>query len=89
MFSVALSVGTPHGVASRVYLRVNRRRRSVSGARKLRGIASYGVRTFLPPGLPRRSDPPPFQNQGYINAGRELIKREYGAAIRMLAACWT
>jgi hypothetical protein len=50
-FSVALSVGTPHGIAARVY----------PGARtsRLRGIAPYGVRTFLPqrsPGaIPRPS----------------------------------
>ena len=39
LFSVALSVGTPRGVASRVYPR------STPG---LRGIAPCGVRTFLP-----------------------------------------
>ena len=41
IFSVALSVGTPHGITSRVYL-------SNASVRKLRGIAPYGVRTFLP-----------------------------------------
>jgi signal transduction histidine kinase len=39
LFSVALSVGTPRGVASRVYLQ------PTAG---LRGIAPCGVRTFLP-----------------------------------------
>jgi hypothetical protein len=38
-FSVALSVGTPRGMASRVYSRL---------APGLRGIAPCGVRTFLP-----------------------------------------
>jgi hypothetical protein len=30
---------------------------------ELRGIAPCSVRTFLPPGSRRKSDPPPFQNQ--------------------------
>ena len=55
---MALSVGTPHGVASRVYpsnaelesrnadcFRVPR---SEFRVERLRGIAPYGVRTFLP-----------------------------------------
>ena len=40
LLSVALSVGTPFGVASRVY------------PKGLRGIALCSVRTFLPPGKP-------------------------------------
>ena len=43
MFSVALSVGTPRGVFSRVYLTTES---------ELRGIAPCGVRTFL---LPRNA----------------------------------
>jgi len=39
MFSVALSVKAPRGAFARVYPRPKP---------KLRGIASYGVRTFLP-----------------------------------------
>jgi hypothetical protein len=41
IFSVALSVGTPRGITARVYPEV---RLCVSG---LRGIAPFGVRTFL------------------------------------------
>lgn len=38
---------------------------------RLRGIAPFGVRTFLPPEWPRGSDPPPFQNHSqYTGAGR-------------------
>ena len=44
LFSVALSVGMPRGIASRVYLFVSQK----SAPTKLRGIAPYGVRTFLP-----------------------------------------
>ena len=40
LFSVALSVGTPRGVAARVYPNWYEL--------GLRGIAPYGVRTFLP-----------------------------------------
>ena len=40
MFSVALSVRMPRGIAARVYL--------LHPAEKLRGIAPCGVRTFLP-----------------------------------------
>lgn len=59
LFSVALSVRRPHGQPSRVY---------PSGLlaewpARLRGIAPSGVRTFLPPGITRESDSPPFQNQ--------------------------
>jgi len=53
MFSVALSVEAPHGALSRVYPQPKP---------ELRGIASCGVRTFLPR-LTDGSDPPPFQNQ--------------------------
>jgi len=45
MFSVALSVGTTRAVTSRVYPSLNEPR--------LRGIAPYGVRTFLPSPLSR------------------------------------
>ena len=41
IFSVVLSVGTPRGVASRVYPRN-------AGVQRLRGIVPCGVRTFLP-----------------------------------------
>lgn len=50
LFSVALSVGTPRGVAARVYLK------EPAGLRQrfeLRGIAPFGVRTFLPRPLAR------------------------------------
>jgi len=45
MFSVALSVGMPSGITSRVYPLTG-----FLGLRKhgLRGIAPFGVRTFLP-----------------------------------------
>ena len=42
----------------------------------LRGIAPFGVRTFLPPGSLQESDPPPFQNQSYyipIRSKRNLL----------------
>jgi hypothetical protein len=58
LFSVALSVGTPRGVTARMYPNL-----SELG---LRGIAPFGVRTFLPrSALRNESDSPPFQNQGY------------------------
>jgi hypothetical protein len=53
IFSVALSVGTTHAVTSRVYPRM------LSG---LRGIAPYGVRTFLPRLAPRAILRPPRTN---------------------------
>ena len=43
--------------------RVSQSQPAFVGCCKLRGIAPCGVRTFLPSGLLRRSDSPPFQNQ--------------------------
>ena len=63
IFSVALSVGTIHTVTARVYLNCN--------SLELRGIALYGVRTFLPRSAERdEGDSPPFQNRG--NPNREV-----------------
>jgi hypothetical protein len=49
---------------------------SCSQTSRLRGIAPFGVRTFLPSESLRRSDPPPFQNRlhdtvkiGFIKPG--------------------
>ena len=56
---MALSVGRPNSTATRVYPLV----RSCVSDDGLRGIAPFGVRTFLPPELLQESDPPPFQNR--------------------------
>jgi hypothetical protein len=52
---------------------------------RLRGIAPYGVRTFLPPELLRGSDPPPFQNQPHHNPyGVHYQERTASEAVKKL-----
>ena len=46
---MALSVGTPLGIASRVYPKFKPFPPKREGNLELRGIAPCGVRTFLPP----------------------------------------
>jgi hypothetical protein len=63
LFSVALSVGTPRGIASRVYPPASRSRRGGIGPR---GYAAsrplvFGLSSPIPP-LRDGSDSPPFQN---------------------------
>src|SRR5438309_2264397 len=59
-----LFCGTVRRDASRHRLpRVSRSPPSFVSSHRLRGIAPFGVRTFLPPEINRGSDSPPFQNR--------------------------
>ena len=71
LFSVALSVG---GLSpARVY-------RSGFYAKTLRGIAPFGVRTFLPALRKEPGDSPPFQNRDHGNASTFKNQGQSGEA---------
>src|ERR1041385_6944794 len=60
LFSVALSVGTPHGVASRVY----------PGSQRPPAVTRHRAlwcSDFPPPGKKPGSDSPPFQNRNHVS----------------------
>jgi len=76
LFSVALSVGTPRGMAARVYPATA----FLCWPRRLRGIAPFGVRTFL---LPRITSGKailrPSEIRRNLPAERDFIKHGTGA----------
>ena len=83
VFSVALSVGTPRGVAARVYLL------SIGGHRpplqKLRGIAPCDVRTFLlPRNASREAILHPSKTRLKIIPGDKIYKAELASKIETL-----
>jgi hypothetical protein len=78
IFSVVLSVGTPYGIASRVYPHSS----GLRWSRGLRGIAPFGVRTFLPPGQAGRAILRPSKTKEKLLEGMEDARGGWKGEVR-------